>query len=258
MTANYQILTKKQNDTFCWIPPVDLTYVAGQPLLPIHAGELAAVASTMPLAIAQHDGQWQLMAVAGLQPQHNLFVHQGQWVGRYQPRSVATYDFDLHTVGKLSFLRFNLNGKLAAAADQPGAQPLMNADGSLIPAVQAIQDQLQKDSPLFARTQKAVQALVDADVLMPWPAALTEQLGMKLDGLYCLNEAALAKLPDEHFLALRGAQALGIAYAVNLSLQQGHLLLRLQKHNPAIDAPADVDALFGEGSGDDDTLKFNF
>lgn len=256
MTANYQILSKKQRDVFCWIPPVDVSYVAGQPLLPIHAGELALVASTMPLALAQLEGQWQLVAVAGLQPQHNLFVHNGQWVGRYQPRSVATYDFDLHTVGKLSFLRFNLNGKLAATADQAGAQALMAEDGSLIPAVQAIQDQLQKDTPLFARTQKAVQALVDANVLMPWPAVLTEQLGMKLDGLYCVDEAALAKLSDADFLALRQAQALGIAYSVNLSLQQGHLLMRLQKHNPPVDTPADVDVLFGEGG--DDTLKFNF
>ena len=258
MTANYQILNKKQADTFCWIPPLDLTYIAGQPLLPIHAGELAAVASTMPLALAQQDDQWQLVAVAGLQPQHNLFVHNGQWLGRYQPRSVATYDFDLHTVGNLSFLRFNVNGKLAATADQVAAQPLMQADGSLTPTVQAIQDQLQKDSPLFARTQTAVQALADAGVLMPFPQGLKDQLQLQLTGLFCVDEAALAKLPDADFLALRRVQALGIAYAVNLSLQQAHLLVRLQKHNPAIDAPADVDALFGEGNGHDDTLKFNF
>lgn len=256
MSANYQILNKKHAELFHWVPPVDVSHVAGQPLLPIHAGELGVVASTMPLALAQQDGVWQLVAVAGLQPQHNLFVLNGQWLGRYQPRSVATYDFDLHTVGNLAFLRFNVNGKLAATADQAGAQPMLQADGQLTPAVQAIQDQLQKDAPLFARTQQAVQALASAGVLMPLPAALKDQLGLKLDGLYCVDEAALAKLPDADFLALRRAQALGIAYAVNLSLQQAHLLLRLQKHNPAVDTPADVDVLFGEGG--DDTLSFNF
>lgn len=256
MSANFQVLNKKQPELFQWVPPVDVTHVAGQPLLPIHAGELGVAASTMPLALTQLDGVWQVVAVAGLQPQHNLFVLNGQWLGRYQPRSVATYDFDVQTVGQLSFLRFNLNGKLAASPGQVGAQPLLQADGSLTPAVQAIQDQLQKDAPLLARTQKAVQALADAGVLRPWPESLVEQVGVKLSGLYCLDEAALAKLADSDFLALRNAQALGIAYAVNFSLQQCHLLVRLQQHNPAVDSAADVDTLFGEQP--DDTIRFDF
>ncbi|MEZ2722136.1 SapC family protein [Paenalcaligenes hominis] len=256
MSANYQILNQNHSEQFYWIPPANLSYIAGQPLLPLHAGELALAASTMPVAITQLGGVWQLVAVAGLQPQHNLFVLNGEWLGRYQPRCISTYDFDLHQMGKAAFLRFNLSGKLAAQADSLGAQPLMQGDGSLTPAVQTIQDQLLKDAPLFARTQQAVQALADAQVLMPWPTALVDALGMKLPELYCLNEAALAKLPDADFLALRQAQALGIGYGVNMSLQQGHLLLRLQRHNPAVDSADQVDVLFG--SKGDDTIRFNF
>lgn len=256
MSANYQILNKKNIDAFYWIPPTDITYIAGQPLLPIHAGELGPASSTMPLAFAELDGQWQLVAVAGLQPQHNLFVHNGQWLGRYQPRYVNSYDFDMQIVGNLAFLRFNVNGKLSATPEQQGAVPMMTAEGELSPAVQAIQDQLQKDSPLFARTQAAVQALADAGVLRAWPTALAEQVGMKLSGLYCLDEAALAKLSDANFLTLRQAQAIGMAYAVNFSLQQSHLLVRLQRHNPAVDTAADVDSLFGQNG--DDTIRFDF
>lgn len=91
---------------------------------------------------------------------------------------------------------------------------------------------------------------------MPWPTTLVDQVGLKLSGLYCLNEAALAKLSDESFLALRKAQALGIAYGVNMSLQQVHLLMRLQRHNPAVDSPIEVDVLFGKNG--DDTISFNF
>lgn len=256
MSANYQVLNKNKSESFHWIPPVNLAYIAGQPLLPLHAGELALAASTMPVAIAQVDGQWQLVAVAGLQPQHNLFVLNGEWLGRYQPSCVKTYDFDLQQLGPATFLRFNLTGKLAAQAGSLGAQPLMQADGSLTPAVQAIQDQLVKDAPYFARTQQAVQALVDAQVLMPWPSGLVDSIGMKLPNLYCLDEAALAKLSDEAFLGLRKAQALGVGYGVNMSLQQGHLLVRLQRHNPAVDKAEDVDALFGQQG--DDTISFNF
>lgn len=256
MTANYQPLNKKTPTPFHWIPPTDLTYIAGQPLLPLHAGEVGLAASTMPLAITKIDDHWQLVAVAGLQPQHNLFVHEGKWLGRYQPRCVSTYDFDLQTVGKLSFLRFNLNGKLAASADSVGAQPMMDEQGQLSEAVEKIQEQLLKDAPLYALTQKAVHALADANVLMPYPdvgAAHGRDGGSEL---FAINEKALAELDDDAFLALRHAHALGIAYSVNLSLQQAHLLKRLEKYNPAVDSAADIDTLFGEGG--DDTLKFNF
>lgn len=256
MSANYQILNHKQSQLFHWIPPVNVNHVAGQTVLPLHSGEMALAASTMPLAFTKIQGQWQLVAVVGVQPQHNAFVKEGQWLGRYQPRCISTYDFDLHTLGAATFLRFNLAGKLAAAAGVMGSQPLMQADGSLSPAVQSIQDQLVKDTPLYLRTQAAVQALAQAQVLMPWPDALLQQSGMKLNQLYCLDEGALAKLPDQDFLALRQAQALGMGYGVNMSLQQVHLLVRLQRHNPAVDSATQVDTLFGNKG--DDTISFNF
>ena len=250
MTANYQPLNKKDQHHFHWTPPTDLAHIAGQPLIPLHAGEVGLAASTMPLAISKHNGAWQLVGVVGLQPQHNLFVHDGKWLGRYQPRSISTYGFDLQTVGKLSFLRFDTNSKFAASAEKVGAEAMFTADGSLTPAVQQIQDQLLKDAPLFALTEKAIQALADANVLMPYPDVGTAH-GCDL---FAINEKALAELDDETFLGLRKAHALGIAYSVNLSLQQAHLLKRLEKYNPAVDSAAQVDDLFGN----DETLKFNF
>lgn len=257
MKTHYQPLNPKHADKFTWIPPADLEYIAGQPIVPIHAGELAMAASTMPLALAQIEGEWNLVAVAGLQPQHNLFVKNGKWLGRYQPASVATYDFDMQTVAGMMLLRFNTAGKLSANPGAAGAESMYDAQGQLTPRVAAIQDTLKKITPLLAVTRQAVQALADAGVLQPWTEQLKQGLGMKLDGLYLVDEAALARLSPESFLKLREARALGIAYAVNLSIFQGHLLKRLDKHNPAVDSPADVDTLFGENL-DDDTLKFDF
>ena len=91
MNTHYQPITPKHADKFYWIPPADVEHVAGLTVLPLHAGELAAAATTMPLAFAQTDGEWNLVAVVGLQPQHNLFVRDGKWLGRYQPVCVSTY-----------------------------------------------------------------------------------------------------------------------------------------------------------------------
>lgn len=258
MNTHFQPLTSKQPDKFTWIPPTDVEHVAGQPLLPLHAGELAMAATTMPLALAQIDGVWNVVAVAGLQPQHNLFVRDGVWLGRYQPACIATYDFDMQVVGDFMLMRFNTAGKLSANPGALGAESMYDDQGQLTPKVAEIQAQLKRTAPLLHLTQQAVQALADAGVLMPWPASLMDKIGMKLPGLYLVDEAALARLPAETFLALRDKKALGIAYAINLSVYQGHLLVRLNRHNPAIDTADDVDVLFGEKLDDDDTLKFDF
>lgn len=188
-----------------------------QTLFELDATELAAAATTMPLAIAEQNGQWGLYAVTGLQPEQNLFLQNDNWIGNYTPHS--------------------------AGNPHP--------------------DSARYETRL-AKTREAVQALIDAKVLAPWPQLLKDQVGMQLPGLYCINEAKLAALPAADFLLLRHAQALGIAYGVNLALQQCHLLVRLanRAHGALADGGADADvtgsadALFGEGQ--DDTLRFDF
>lgn len=57
-------------------------------------------------------------------------------------------------------------------------------------------------------------------------------------------------------LARRKAQALAVAYALNLSIVQTHLLARLARLNGASHvAPENLDELFGEG---DEEISFNF
>ncbi|MCQ4322411.1 SapC family protein [Pseudomonas stutzeri] len=95
-----------------------------------------------------------------------------------------------------------------------------------------------------------------AKVIAPWPDTIQQAAGIRIEGLHMIDERALAQLDDTAFLALRNAQALPIAYAVNFSIQQTHLLARLARLNPgSVAAPANLDALFGEG---DDELSFDF
>ncbi|MBS9402901.1 hypothetical protein KG088_04600 [Halomonas sp. TRM85114] len=65
----------------------------------------------------------------------------------------------------------------------------------------------------------------------------------------------MVQLDDEAFLALRRAQALFIAYAVNLFLPQTHLLSRLARLNPgSVAAPENLDSFFDS----DEDLSFDF
>jgi len=114
---------------------------------------------------------------------------------------------------------------------------------------------LKTDYRKHQATQKAIRALVKANVVTPWPEALKHQLGLEVEGLHMIDEQALSQLNDTSFLALRKAQALAIGYALNLSIAQCHLLSRLARLNPGdVVTPENLDSFF---DGDDD-LSFNF
>lgn len=209
-----------------WQPPANLSHLQTQALLPLHAGELAKAAATMPLALVKQGAQWQLVAVCGLHPQHNLYIKDGQWLGSYQPVWLATFPFQIMTVGDKGFVTFEQESGLLT---EHGGEPFFDAAGQLTPAVAQRVDLLKATLGLQTATGKALAALQQAKLITPWPDAIKQAAGVVIDGLHMVDEKALAQLPDDVFLQLRTAQALPIAYALNFSIQQAHLLQRLAR-----------------------------
>lgn len=248
------VLSPKECQGKTWHPPVDLAFAANTALLPLHAGELAKAAASMPVALVKEGREWRLVGVCGLETGHNLFIKDGKWLGNYKPAWLATWPFEVVSVGEKGIVTFDRDSGLE---DPHGAgESFFDEQGQMREAVATRVEALKTHHRKQQATHKALSALAKAKVLAPWPEALRSQLGLSLDGLHMIDEKALAQLGDEAFLTLRRAQALPIAYAVNLSLPQTHLLARLGRLNPgSVAAPANLDELFGEG---DDELSFDF
>lgn len=87
---NPLVLSPKECQGKTWHPPVDLAFAAEQALLPLHAGELAKAAATMPLALVKEGREWRLVGVCGLETGHNLFIKDGKWLGNYRPAWLST------------------------------------------------------------------------------------------------------------------------------------------------------------------------
>jgi hypothetical protein len=248
------VLSPKECQGKTWHPPVDLAFAADQALLPLHAGELAKAAATMPIALVKEGREWRLMGVCGLETGHNLFLKDGKWLGNYRPAWLLTYPFQIVAVGEKGIVTFERDSGLEAP--QGDGEPFFVADGQMTEAVATRVEALKTHHRKHQATQKALQALAKAKVIAPWPQAIKEQLGLSIEGLHMIDERALSQLDDDTFLALRMAQAFPIAYALNLSIPQTHLLARLARLNPASHAaPDNLDELFGEG---DDEFVFNF
>ncbi len=254
--SNYLVISPKECQGLAWHPPRDVSFAATNPLVPLHAGELAKAAASMPLAIVQEGREWQLVGVAGLHQHHNLFIKDGQWLGQYKPQSLTTWPFTVVTIGEKGVVTMDRDsGLLAASADEPGAEPFFNAQGLPAPALEIALTTLKANHAKRRATQRALAALEAANVITPWPENLTAPMGMHISGLHMINEKALAQLDDEAFLTLRKSQALPLAYALNLSLQQSHLLTRLERLNPGhVAPPENLDSFFDS----DEELSFDF
>ncbi len=248
------VLSPKECQGKTWHPPVDLAFAADRALIPLHAGELAKAAATMPVAAVKEGREWRLVGVCGIAPGHNLFIRQGKWLGNYQPVWLATWPFEAIAVGDKAIVTFEQESGLLG--ENGAGEPFFDDQGQMSETVATRVEALKAAHGKQQATQKALAALAKAKVLAPWPNAIKEQLGLAIDGLHMIDERVLSQLDDEAFLALRRAQALPIAYALNLSIPQTHLLARLARLNPgSVAAPENLDEVFGEG---DDELTFDF
>lgn len=241
-----------------WHPPQNLAFAQHRPLIPLHVGELAKAAAAMPLAAVKEGREWRLVGVCGLEPGHNLFVRQSQWLGHHRPEWLASWPFEIVTVGEKGLVTFDLDSGLLSEGEHVGeerAEPFFDAERQMTEAVSTRVGALKTAYRKQQATRKALSALSGAGVLAPWPETLRSQLGLTLEGLHMLDENALSRLDDEAFLSLRKAQALPVAYALNLSISQTHLLARLARMNPgSVAVPESLDSFFE----DDEELSFDF
>lgn len=247
------VLTPNECQGLTWRPPRDAAFAQHQALIPLHAGELAKAATSMPLALVKDGREWRLVGICGIEPHHNLFIKDGRWLGHYRPEWLTSWPFKIINVGEKGVFTFDRDSGLLASEGE--GEPFFDNQGQMTEAVATRVEALKAAHRKQQVTQKALSVLATLGVIMPWPETLHEQLGLSIHGLHIVNEKALAKLDDEAFLIMRRAQALPIAYAVNLSIPQTHLLVRLARLNPgSMATPESLDDFF-EGY---DNLSFDF
>lgn len=247
------VISPKECQGLSWHPPHDFGFATDTALIPLHAGELAKAAAAMPIALVKEGREWRLVAVCGIEPGHNLFIKDGKWLGHYRPEWLSTYPFEIVSVGEKGVVTFDRDSGLLGTEGE--GEPFFDAEGQMTQAVATRVEALKTAYRKQQATHKALSVLGTLGLIVPWPEALQSQLGLSIDGLHMIDEKALAQLGDESFLTLRRAQALPIAYAVNLSIPKTHLLARLARLNPgSVAAPESLDDFFE----DDEELSFDF
>lgn len=254
-----------------WRAPANLLFASNQSLVPMVLEELSSALAHYPLAFARAaEDDWHFVALCGLQPGCNDCIDaQGRWRTSYVPSALRAYPFALvpqsGQEGKLLLCIDTDSGCLVPSPNaRQGEQRFFDEEGQLHASMQRVMAFLQARLANQRLTQTAVQALVSAELLVPWvlPLSLKTHPEHSLHkGLYRVDEARLNQLDGSAWQALRQANAVPLAYAQLFSMARTAVLhalaQRQQKAPPAKPTdPSIVQKLFDAGQGD--TIKFNW
>ena len=182
----------------------------------------------LPLAFLKHEGQYQFLALLGLQPGENLWVHaDGRWIAPHVPGIMVHYPFRLlrDTEGR-NVLGVDEEGLLPPGTTD--GNPLFDEDGKPVAVLATVLEQLAQGELERQQARKIAGILAEHDLLEPWELQIQYESGMrKIEGLYRVNEKKFNELPAETLVTLRSTGALLMVYSQLLSMQHIQQLGRL-------------------------------
>lgn len=223
MTFNLRTIVLEDQGKLRFRNQVDCNYAKDKHLLPLALVDFPAVAPDMPIAFAKNSetGQFQPVAVTGLQPGENLFVDKGNWIAGYVPQSLLVYPFTLipNPQDAAQYLvGIDQNSKLLGDTE---GELLMDAAGNDGEFFKERKQQLLNLHQANLQTKAFVEELVKRDLLVAQGITLRQgDKDQRLNGLYLVDEKKLNNLSNEDFLELRRRGFIPYIYAHILSLHQ--------------------------------------
>lgn len=282
MTESLQFIHADSAKTHGWRPVTDFSFARALPALAVQLGEMGGLATSLPLAFAKvAQDRYTLVVITGFADGRNQVVDsQGRWLLQVLPMELQCYPFTVQPLptqaldgqGAAEAKRelgvcFNHQSGLYREAPDAAAGDVrfFTDEGQPHPAFKAITERLQRNIAMQRRTQRAVAALQQHQLLIPWQIQPREgHPDERLpQGLYRIDEPKLNALKGEALESLHQVHALALAYGQLLSMGRITVLHRLQDTHAARQQPAAstpdpsvVAQVFGSGQGD--TIKFNF
>jgi len=218
--------------------------------------EFPELVRVMPIAFRLKDGVAHMLAVMGLGKQ-NLFVsQQGTWQGTYIPAALRAWPFSLIRQNNKHIVAINVDAPVLSTSN---GEALFTDNGEPAERLAKTIEFLQAVGDQEVAMNRAVAAIVDANVLVPWEFEIRNAEGktVRITGLHQVDHKAIDALDDAAFLKLRTAGALPLVYGHWFSQRNVPALERLaqQRRDPAANdnaAPALPQALYIT----DEYLKF--
>lgn len=258
--TNYQVITKTGFAQKSWKRNPDFLFASKDLACPLGASELPRAAMGMPLAFLCNDGEYSVAGIQGLENGSNCYLGAGgAWRGSYVPAAYRGYPFVLASNNaNKEELVLCIDTDSGLLNDDDSAEPFFGKDGELSPTIATLTEFLTSVASAHKAAALICKSLLEHDLFMPWELELELEDGKKrIEGLFCINEAALNELSDEAYAELRLAGAIPAIYCQLLSMQNISHLAQLAREKSNLDLPVQPEELYLNGVNSDGNISFD-
>jgi hypothetical protein len=223
-----------------WQPPQNLNFARNRGLIEIAAAELPAAACTLPIGFLPRDDDTVVpVALLGIEETRSLFVaRNGTWLGGYIPAALRAAPFALG-VTESGEKVLCIDDSVQWAQGEAGSAFFddQGTPSAALLQAHAFVGQIESNR---AATALACAQLQGAGLLTPWPIVIPLKDGARnIQGLQCIDEAALNGLPAATLHGMLGTGALAMAYCQLIAMQHTAKLGELADAHAALEhAPA--------------------
>ena len=236
MTQNFEIIEPGKHHDM--LVSIDRGAAAGENIMfaPALLSETRSLQSIYPLFFRrdQNSDHYFLVALFGFRPQQNLFIVDGSWEQKRLPVSLAREPFLIaqteDKIGQQFLVSIN---KDHAKSDTPHGERIFTSDGKPTPFLEekiGYLRQVHADQP---RMRELSQILHDNKMMSPVKLespSLSSHL-REFQGVYAIDEDALAGLPQEIIATLHEKGFLESIYMILASLNKLDELMRILEQN---------------------------
>ncbi len=271
---SFLILDPEKHRIHGFKPYETMHFAANDVCVPLVLAEIPVALAVYTLAFVkiEKSERFQLIALLGLHIGENLYVNtNGKWLADYTPSFYRGYPFSLQEQAisgeRRNVICFDLQSGLYRENPdiQAGDLKFFDDKGQLQPVMQKLLTFFAQRAQNFKTTQVAVDALSEAELLVPWDlnVANPDPNRRLLRGLYCVDEVKLNALNSNLLPKLRDSNALSVAYAQIFSIPRTKILKNLYDLKYSVKTlpgnltqKKSINGLFGEP--DKDSLKFDW
>ena len=223
----YITVSKETHASKRWKRIDSYAFAAKDTVASIVVQEFSRALMYLPIGFIEQEEQFVPVAILGLQPGQNLFVvPDGRWLNGYTPAVYRGYPFQLADTENDQ--RVLVIDEDSALVNETEGEHFFDEEGNPAQALKDVLDFLNQVDANRKLTQHICKLLAEHLLIKPWFINVQGNEGeRKVEGLHCIDEAAMNALPPEAFEALRQAGALPIAYCQLLSMQHIQMLARL-------------------------------
>jgi hypothetical protein len=231
MSVNIVPLAKEQHQALRVHAKQPFAHIASEHLLPVVVHEFGPASAVYPIVFVKNNdnGNFQSVALLGLEQGKNLFLQGETMQATYLPMAARNYPFFLTPdPTNETQLTVGIDENSPRVSKKEG-EALFTEQGEDTEFLQRVKNQLADFFDTSRVTREFIKYIADLGLLEA--KTLTVQVNeqkREINGLYLIDEKKLNELTDEQFLELRKKGYLAPIYAQMISVQQVQRLTRWQ------------------------------